>query len=124
MLIPILHFSGNCADAVLLYEKAFNTKAYGFDYSDDNKILHSEIYIHGQKVFLNDGKDFINERYGIGCGAHLALTFETPEELLDCYEILKKDEILPIPFKETPYSKLVGNFIDKYGILWGFMVVD
>ena|GEM_PF-6116063 len=26
MLIPVLHYEGNCADAIALYEKAFNTK--------------------------------------------------------------------------------------------------
>jgi len=31
MLIPILHFEGNCTDAIALYEKAFNTKAENYD---------------------------------------------------------------------------------------------
>ncbi len=26
MLIPYLHFNGNCMEAINLYEKAFNTK--------------------------------------------------------------------------------------------------
>ena len=124
MLIPILHFDGNCADAIALYEKTFNTKAEGCDYSDDKKIRHSEMIIHGQKVFLNDNKDFIRNAYGFDSTAHLALTFKTPEELLTCYEKLKIDNDQPFPFMEAPYSKLVGNFVDKIGVLWGFMVAD
>ena len=124
MLVPVLHYKGNCADAIALYEKAFNTKAAAYDYGDDNKIRHAEMIIHGQKVFLNDGKDFIKDRYGIDCVAHLSLTFNTPEELLSCYESLNTGSNMPAPFMETPYSKLVGNFVDKFGILWGFMVVD
>jgi len=27
-------------------------------------------------------------------------------------------------FEKTPYSELVGNFADKFGIWWGFMVED
>jgi len=54
----------------------------------------------------------------------LTLTFETPEELLACYEKLKEGSSPPIPFEEKPYSKLVGNFVDKFGVLLGFMVVD
>jgi len=123
MLIPILHFGNDCADAIAMYEKTFNTKASGYDYSDNNKILHAEMFIHGQKIFLNDGKDFINSIFGIDCVAHLALTFSTQEELLACYGNLKQDDNAPIPFVETSYSKLVGNFIDKFGVLWGFMVV-
>ena len=40
-----------------------------------------------------------------------------------CYDYLKEDNDIPVPFVETPYSKLVGNFMDKFGVLWGFMVV-
>jgi uncharacterized glyoxalase superfamily protein PhnB len=80
--------------------------------------------IHGQKVFLNDGMDFIRNTYNVECNSHLTLTFNTPEELLTCYEKLKDDSSSEYPFVETPYSKLVGNFIDKFGVLWGFMVVE
>ena len=51
MLIPVLHFEGNCIDAISVYEKAFNTRAGDYDYSDENKIRHAEMVIHGQKFF-------------------------------------------------------------------------
>ena len=123
MLIPILHFNGNCADAIALYEKTFDTRAVDFDYGDDNKIRHAEMIIHEQKVFLNDAKDFISDTYGVDCAAHFILTFNTPEKLLACYEKLKEDGENQMPFVETPYSKLMGNFIDRFGVLWGFMLV-
>lgn len=124
MLIPILHFEGTCADAIALYEKAFNTKASGYDYGDDGSTCHCEIIIHGHKLFLNDAKAFLRDSFGVDYNAHLILTFSTPDELLACYESLKKDELCPLPFLETSYSKLVGNFVDKFGVLWGFMVVE
>ena len=79
MLIPILHFAGNCSDAIALYEKAFNTKAENYDYGDDNKIRHAEMIIHGQKVYLNDAKSFIKNAFNIDFATHLALTFKTPK---------------------------------------------
>ena len=121
MLIPHLHFNGDCADAIALYEKAFSTKARDYDYID-NKIAHAGMNIHGQPVWLNDAKVHIKNGFGIDCSAHLVVTFDTPEELLACYEYLTTDENSPVPFRETPYSKLAGNFLDKYGVLWGFMV--
>ena len=122
MLIPHLHFGGDCKEAIALYEKAFNTKATDFDYRDD-KVAHAEMSVHGQTVWLNDA--FGNKNRSPDCGAaHLILTFGTAEELLACYEVLKSCDDVPIPFHETPYSKLVGNFLDRYGVLWGFMVVD
>ena len=73
MLIPHFHFYGDCADAITIYEKAFNTKV---------------------------------------------------EELLACYENLKEGSCIVDPFNEAPYCKLGGNFMDKFGVLWGFMAVS
>jgi PhnB protein len=124
MLIPHLHFGGNCREAIDLYEKAFSTKveAESIDYiSDSKKIAHAAMNIHRQKVFLND--NFGNKNKSLDCGAvHLIITFNTTDELLACYEILKTDDNNIYPFNETPYSKLVGNFMDKFGVLWGFMI--
>ena len=121
MLIPHLHFDGDCADAIALYEKAFNTKAYDYDYKD-NKIAHARMNIQGQTVWLNDAKEHMKNGFGIDCSTHFVLTFNTPEELLACYEYFRTDENTPAPFHEASYSKLVGNFLDKFGVLWGFMV--
>ena len=121
MLITHLHFGGDCADAIALYEKAFNTKAYDYDYGA-NGIAHARMNIHGQTVWLNDAKEYIKTGFGIDSSTHFVLTFNTPEELLTCYEYFSTNSSIPLPFHETPYSKLVGNFIDKFGVLWGFMV--
>ena len=120
MLIPHLHFCGDCKEAIGLYEKAFNTKIESIDYmSDGKKIAHAVMNIHGQKVFLND--NFGNKDKSLDCAVHLIITFNTVDELLACYEILKTDGNDIGTFRETPYSKLCGNFMDKFGVLWGFM---
>ena len=120
MLITHLHFDGDCADAIALYEKAFNTKAEDYDYRN-NKIAHARMKIHGQMVWLNDAREHIKND-GIDGTAHLVLTFNTPEELLACYDILKVDVNVPTPLHETPYSKMVGGFLDKFGVLWSFIL--
>lgn len=131
MLIPHLHFNGCCAEALALYENVFETKASNFDYTD-GKIAHAEINIHGQTVWLNDNREQIIKNFRIGgtegtpseflCTAHLVLTFGTKEELLDCYEKIKTEADTPLPFSKTPYSELSGNFLDRFGVLWGFIV--
>ena len=126
MLIPHLHFDGNCMEAIHLYEKAFNTKVdtESIDYmSDGKKIAHAIMKIHGIKVFINDAQEFLKDTLGVNCSAHLIITFKSIDELLDCYEILKSDDKIS-PFFETQYSKMTGNFKDKFGVLWGFMVTD
>ena len=128
MLIPVLHFCGDCAEAIALYERAFNTKAETVitnnqfspdDYSDDG-IAHAVMSIHGQKVFLVDR--FGNKNKTMDCAVRLIVMFESVEELLVCYEFFKTDCIIVDPFEELPYSKLSGLFIDKFGVQWGFMV--
>ena len=86
MLIPHLHFGGNCANAIRLYEKAFDAKADDYDIRD-GQIAHAEMSIHGQTVWLNDA--FGNKAKTPGCGAaHLILTFNTAEELLSDFRSL------------------------------------
>lgn len=57
MLIPHLHFCGNCEEAIALYEKAFQTNAESIvrnheyapnDCDGDHRIAHAVMHIHGQ----------------------------------------------------------------------------
>jgi len=122
MLIPHLHLYGDCKEAISLYEKAFHTKAEtDIDYAPDGKIAHARMRIHGQEVWLNDA--LVNKDKSLDLGTvHLCIIFDTTDDLLACYEILKADRNDITPFQETPYSKLCGNFMDKFGVIWGFMV--
>ena len=124
MLIPHLHFYGECKKAIALYEEAFNTKVESIDYADDNRINHASMKIHGQTVFLNDNDSMFGIKdISLNFPVHIIIYFETTEELLTCYEILKDDSTTGNPFVKTSYSELVGNFKDKFGMLWGFMVL-
>ncbi|MBD5157422.1 MAG: hypothetical protein HDT13_07305 [Butyrivibrio sp.] len=128
MLIPHLHFCDNCEEAIAVYEKAFDTKAesivYNRDYApdeypEDNRIAHAVMNIHGQKVFLNDR--FGNKDKSLNCAVHLIVMFKSVEELLACYEFFKEESTIIDPFTKLPYSELAGNFVDKFGVQWGFM---
>ena len=128
MLIPHLHFCGNCEEAIAIYEKAFHTKAenivYNRDYApdecpNDNRISHAVMNIHWQKIFLNDR--FGNKDKSLNCAVHLIVVFPSVEELLACYEFFKEESTIIDPFTKLPYSELSGNFIDKFGVQWCFM---
>ena len=47
--------------------------------------------------------------------------FSDVDELLACYEYFKEGSTVIDSFEEMPYSKLAGNFIDEFGVQWGFM---
>ena len=134
MLITHLHFSGDCASAIELYEKAFNSKVDEIVTDDDyarnsgnkstgsSQIAHARMKIHGQTIMLNDRTDFANESKTPSGATHLIVQFQSVEELLACYEHFKANSTEVDPFVKTFYSEMVGNFIDKFGTLWGFMV--
>ncbi|NLG98697.1 MAG: VOC family protein [Chloroflexi bacterium] len=129
MLIPHLHFNGSCKEAISFYEKAFNGKAdciiYNSDYDpvnrkNDDRIAHAEMHIHGQKVFLNDR--FGKKDTSTDIAVHLIVTFDNKADLLSCYDIMKEESITIDPLETLPYSPLAVQFIDKFGVQWGFMV--
>ena len=133
MLIPALHFTGNCEEAIALYEKAFNTKAEGVvrhcdydpvNYAGDRQISHASMKINGQTVFLNDNEELVDKNNPNSFPVHLFVYFQTADEMLACYEILKDDSATENPFVKTSYSTLIGNFTDKFGMLWGFIVAS
>ncbi len=128
MLIPHLHFDRDCKQAIALYETAFGTKAESVIYSRQydppqpvsDQIAHAVMKIHGQTVFLNDG--FGNKARTSDCAVHLIVMFKSKAALLSCYEVLIVDSITVDPLEELAYSPLAVLFIDRFGVLWGFMV--
>ena len=63
----------------------------------------------------------------LACGVHIyknIVPFENVEELLSCFEYFKDKCTVIDPFDELPYSRLAGNFIDKFGVQWGFMTAN
>ncbi len=129
MLIPHLHFKGTCREAINLYETAFNIKAesiitsreYGSNEPDaDKTIAHAVMSIHGQKIFLNDrfGKADVSTDIAV----HLIIMFKCTDDFMSCYNIFKDECTMIDPLKELPYSELSIQFIDKFGVQWGFMV--
>jgi PhnB protein len=129
VLIPHLHFDGNCKEAISFYERAFNARVdtviYDRDYAavdckDGDRIAHAEMHIHGQKVYLNDR--FGKKDTSTDIAVHLIVTFQDETDLLSCYGLMKEGSTTIDPLETLPYSPLAVQFIDKFGVQWGFMV--
>lgn len=129
MIIPHLHFDGNCKEAISLYEKAFNVKADRIianrsydpqEYKGDDRIAHAVMHIHGQKIFLNDR--FGKKDTSTDIAVNLIVMFNSKKDFLTCYDIMKERSTIIDPLETLPYSPLFVQFIDKFGVQWGFMV--
>lgn len=120
MFVPHLHFYGDCEDAMAVYEMAFNTKADTIIRDDDGGIVHAEMRIHSLRVMLNNR--FGNKDKTTDCAIAAVITFNTANELLKSYEILKQDSVTIDPMNKAPYTELGVQFLDNFGVQWAFMV--
>ncbi|MDR0302649.1 MAG: VOC family protein [Treponema sp.] len=133
IITPTINFTGNCEDAIHLYERAFNTKVdFVLRYSDadakdwnipltdkeKNFVYHAEMKIAGQRFFF---ADIINFEVVKGNSQFLTVTFGTKEEVEKSSKLLMDGGKILVPFRRTTYSSCAGNLIDKYGIRWGLM---
>lgn len=137
---PFLTFSGQCAKAMELYEKAFNAKvAYKATYAQASKkdpkltdetkndwIYHAQIKIGRQTLMLCDGDDTtlgngIQQRASEVC---LCAEFATPEEVQAAYEIMQEGGKIIEPMSSATYSKQFVFLEDKFGIRWWLMTAE
>ena len=63
----------------------------------------------------------LHRNKSLQCAVHLIVMFPSAEELLACYEFFKEGSTMIDSFERLPYSELAGNFIDRFGVQWGFM---
>ncbi len=117
MLVPHLYFDGRSKEAIEQYSKAFGAEVetvIPYPENEDKKgIMHAEIFIHGQRIMLND------ENPRPPC---LVVVYDNKEDLMQSYEIMKEGNEVTAPMVETDYSPCVVGFRDRFGIYWAFMV--
>lgn len=133
IITPNFNFAGCCEEAIMLYQKAFNARiGCLLRYSDAEKndwnkeleaeqlkyIYHAEIYIDNQRIMMCDNLDVDLIK---NTTLSLTVTFDTKEEVMKAYEIMKDGSEIIYPIKSTTYSSCMVVFIDKFGFRWGLM---
>jgi PhnB protein len=133
LLTPNFNFNGRCEEAITLYQKAFDAKVGCLlRYSEANKsdwdreltaeqanyIYHSELLIGTQRIMMCDHMDVELVK---STSLSLTVSFDTKEEVVKAYEVLKDGSTTIYPVHSTTYSSCVVVFIDKFGFRWGLM---
>ena len=120
MLVPHLHFNGNCLEALKFYEKAFKaTITVCIKDETNNRIVHSEMEIFDNRIMLNDDDEL--DSCSNKSPIHLLVTFNSPSSLQETYQLMGDGCSIIQPMQKTGYSECIVDFIDIYGIRWGFM---
>jgi len=117
MLTPHLHFRGDCAAAIALYEKAFGGRAQVYMTCADGSIGHAEFAIHGQRVMLNDNIEMMGKATGPTVG--LWLSFSTAVDLEACFALLSDGGTELYPPAPEDWSECVAQCVDPFGVQWG-----
>ena len=102
-------------NAVDFYQKAFNAQTRNAYKDDDGTYMHVEIVKNGQFVLaIMECK----ERDTGGMNMQFWITFDTEEDIRSVYVALKEDAKLYQPLDICPWSNLMADLTDKYGVRW------
>jgi len=132
-IIPTLHFNGECAAAIALYEKAFATKANFIlrykdrneaDWNDpitteqENYVYHAEMHIGGHRFMFSDNYAPDTSRTQ---NSFLTAVFDTAAEVRAAYAVLSEGCTVITPMQSTTYSACMVSLVDRFGFRWGLM---
>ena len=130
---PYITFNGQCAEAIELYKRAFNTDTLevmhfsqmppvpGYDLPDEykNRVMQATMKFGDDFIRMSDcgyTPGFtLNEQES----ERISLAIEASvDEIKHAFEVLKVEGRVGMELTETFYSPCAGVVFDKYGVMW------
>jgi len=130
MLIPVIHFNGNCDEVITFYKDALGAEVKSIAYAKDappnsgtdelppNFVMHSEVIIYGINFSLTDGAE---SPLPFGHYSYL-LMLNTADEVTTVFNKLAAGGRVEEALATTFYSPLYGSVVDRFGVNWQVMV--
>ena len=126
---PYLTFNGNCAEAIALYEKAFEVKAESAQYKEapssegynppagtEDFIMHAEFDIGGSTIMMCDTTPDMTCSFT--CGISIHAQFDDMENAKKAFDILKEGGNVVMELQKTFWAESFGSLVDKFGVSW------
>ena len=126
MLLPSIHFNGNCNEAITFYKEALGATVKEIHYAKDapadaemgelpqNFVMHSEIELFGITCALTDGaKTPITSEHHC-----FTLLLDTDEEVKNVWDKLSDGGKVIDPLEPQFWATLSGYVQDKFGVNW------
>ncbi len=116
----------NTLDAVEFYQKAFGlTMGYNEKFPDGT-YMHAELQRDGKTVFAvcDTKSDEVAvtlqklAKKGQFPISSMALDFDTEEEVLRAFEMLREEGVVRRPPGPLPWNSYSTDVLDKYGVYW------
>lgn len=125
MLIPTIHFAGNCNEVIEFYKKAVGAEVQVIAYAKDappevaaqmppDFVMHSEIKIFGTVVALTDGC----EKPPTEDNHTFTVMFDTADEVVDVFNKLAEGGKVTQPLGQEFWADMCGMLVDKFGVHW------
>ena len=137
MINPYLFFNGRCDEAIEFYRRSLDAQVKTFmrfkDNPDppkagcnmppgwENKIMHAELRIGENTVYVSDGGG-CTEKHDIQ-GFGLSLAVHTSAEADKFFKALADGGKVVVPQSKTFFSTRFGMVTDRFGVLWIILVV-
>jgi len=132
-ICPYITFSGNCADAVAFYEKAFQVKADIIRYKDappnsgyempegtEDLIMHAQFELNGAIIMFCD----MPPEFPVAIGENITVMaeFDDADSARAAFCTLKEGGEIRMEIQVTFWSECFGSLIDKFGIHWNISI--
>jgi len=125
-ITPYLHFSGQAAEAIALYEKALGVKALVHRYKDtpesegyappegtEEYIMHACL---DEKLFLCDVLS--SDACEFSGAMSVCVTLGSAEKVKEAFDVLKQGGEIGMEPQQTFWAKCFSSLEDKFGVSW------
>ena len=133
MIVPVLKFGGCCAEAIALYERAFDISYKHAEYYRDapagsglpvdertrDWIMHCDLTLCGSLLNMSDSEDGVAPDHPVILNALISRG-----EVEKAYRVLSEEGEVVVPLGPQFFSPLYGSVRDRYGIHWQLVAVS
>jgi PhnB protein len=127
-IVPYLNFNGDAAQALAMYEKAFDGKivfqqTFGESPMESppgfkDKIMHATFQAGGLTFMVSDCPPGMEVKGGTNLS--LSLNFKTVEDIEKRFKALSEGATITMPLQDTFWGARFGMLTDKFGVNWMF----
>ena len=117
MLVPTIHFAGNCDEVIAFYKQAVGANVKAVHYVEDvapNFVGHSEVEIFGCTVALTDGC----EAAPASINHTFTVFLDTAEQVTALFNTLADGGTVTEPLAPQFWADLCGGVTDRFGVNW------
>lgn len=117
MLIPTIHFAGNCDEVIAYYKEAVGAQIKAVHYVQDvapNFVGHSEVEMFGTTVALTDGCEAApnTDNYTF------TVFLDNAEQVTTLFNTLADGGTVVDPLAPQFWADLCGHVTDRFGVNW------